>query len=727
MKRIGVAAVWLVLGPLTALAQTRVGTVVTGKGSAAIGTSAITPAAISLPQMGAVMPLGSVSLSVSPAPALMNAANPVSPVAASPISAVTAIQPLSLVNPSGKVAPSVAVESVQFAVPGSKATFAAPATRSEKAVAVIRGEVADWGVARQPEDVLAPSFAQKPSALSPMSAAAAPETRPDVPAAAPAPAPSRARPVLSKSLLIAGASLVGISLAAAAMPALLPAAVVAWQGSIAWAGFASMAASRFWREPGSAPDVPRGPPAPDGGALSSFKTAWAAARDSAAAQRSFETRVGGSSWASFRDWLFGGLRTGLYWLGPALMAMLGGAVLAKAGVLVFGVKAAAAAAAGGASSAAISVIPLSTLLLGLVPMAIAAEAAGVALFFGVQWLARRLGAGRAAPWLGGAAALGLAGGVILSLTTAPFVVIVTLALEAGVIWSAARSGSFLVPLALRGVLTLFSLEAARLAAWLSAGAAGTLVGLPAVWGGVAIAALVALAWKFKAPGLRIAEIGAWWKADAPGQRPKSPGRILSAGLVWGLIVYALGDLTFWGVNALAPGHEPVPGILAKMLTSGVDLVLYNFVIVGLLEEYVFRRGLFKMMNDKLEKWGLSLGKAFWLAAIGSALIFSGVHYVDWGGIMAKIGMGDPASSSGLAGAYAFSWAGFVSRSVLGVLLAWMYKRSGLLLIPIVAHFWADSMEGLGLRWGMPAFLAMAAGALVLSYFFGRKAAKPKLS
>ena len=71
--------------------------------------------------------------------------------------------------------------------------------------------------------------------------------------------------------------------------------------------------------------------------------------------------------------------------------------------------------------------------------------------------------------------------------------------------------------------------------------------------------------------------------------------------------------------------------------------------------------------------------------------------------------------------------GFVARSVLGVVLAWMYKRSGLLMIPIVAHFWANSMEGLGLRWGLPAFLALAAGALLVSLVFRPKAAKPSLS
>lgn len=608
--------------------------------------------------------------------------------------------------------------AVPLVLPSSARSVAVPVTRSEKAVAVVRDEVANWSV-RSPEDgVLAPSFALSPLPLSPK-AAATPDPRA---AAVPTPrAPaSTGNPRLSKSLVAGGAALIGVALISAAVPALIPAAVVAWKGAFAWSGLAALAASRFWRSPGSAPDVPRGPPAPAGGSFSSFKAAWAAARDSAAAQRSFETRVGGSSRESFRDWALGGLRTGLYWMAPSLLLMLVGAAAAKGGMLLLGLKAAAAA------PAAAALLPLSSLVGTFLPMALAAEAGSVALYFGVAALARKLGAGKAAPWLGGAAALGAAAAVLMTLTSSPFIILVSLALEAGVLWTASRSNSFIAPLALRGILTVFSLEAARLAAYLKVGSAGVLIGLPAVWGGVAVAALVLLAWKLKAPAFRLMDIGSWWNAPENGQRPKSPGRLLTAGVAWGLVLYAIGDLTFWAVNALSPGTEPAPAILAKMLTSGVDLVLYNFVIVGLLEEYIFRRGLFKMMNDKFDKWGLSMGKAFWLAAVGSALIFSGVHYIDWGAMMGWFGLGDATASSGLGGAYAFSWGGFTARAVLGVVLAWMYKKSGVLAVPIVAHFWANTMEGLGLAWGFPVFLALAAFAFAASFFY-RPALRPKSS
>ncbi len=702
-------AVWLAVSPRPAPAQNRVGTVSAGRGSAAVGAPSINPASMAMPQMGSLLPVGSVSLSVAPAPTLNASMISQNPSAVPALIQGSAVSIAPIVSASGEV--SLSVKSHPAAV---------PLTRSEKSAAIIRDEVTTWTNRTEDDSVLTPNFAIQPAALSPMSAAAAPVTR-DIPAPKPN-NPDNSRPRLSKNLLIGGATLVALALAASAMPALLPAAVISAKGLLAWSGLGAMAASRYFREPVNAPDVPRGPPAPRGGSFSSFKAAWTAARDSAAAQRSFEKRVGGADKESFKDWLLGGMRTGLYWMAPSLLLMLVGAGIAKGGMLLLGIKAAAAA------PAAAAMIPFTAMIGTYLPITLALEAASVALFFGVTKLASKLGAGKASVWLGGAVALGLAAGVLMSLTASPFIILVSLSLEAGVLWAAHRSNSFVAPLALRGILTLFSLEAARLGAWIKIGGAGVLVGLPPVWGGVAVAGLVLLAIKLKAPGLSIKEIGSWWNAEDKGQKPKTPGRVLSAGLVWGLVLYAIGDLTYWAVNAIAPGAEPAPGILAKMLTSGVDLVLYNFIIVGLLEEYVFRRGLFKMMNDKLDKWGLSLQKAFWLAAVGSALIFSGVHYIDWGAMLAKIGMGDPAASSGLAaGAYAFTWAGFVARSVLGVVLAWMYKRSGLLMIPIVAHFWADLMEGLGLRWGLPAFLALAAGALLLSFVFRPKDAIPKSS
>jgi membrane protease YdiL (CAAX protease family) len=222
----------------------------------------------------------------------------------------------------------------------------------------------------------------------------------------------------------------------------------------------------------------------------------------------------------------------------------------------------------------------------------------------------------------------------------------------------------------------------------------------------------------------VREFGAAWRAPSPDGAPKSPWRLLKLGALGGLALYALGDLVFSGVHALAGGAEPAPAMLVRMLSAPSDLVLANFLLVGFLEEFVFRRGLFKPLWTRLEKRGLTKKRAFWAAAVLSALIFSGAHYVDYNGLMAHFGIGGGAAAAaapGLSGAYAFSWGGFVSRAVLGVALAWLYAASGTLLLPIVAHFLADSLEGLGLHFGLLPFLAMGAAILLAQRVWKRGA------
>ncbi len=316
-------------------------------------------------------------------------------------------------------------------------------------------------------------------------------------------------------------------------------------------------------------------------------------------------------------------------------------------------------------------------------------------------------------------------GATAFVTTNPAVLLPLAGIEAAIVWAYARSGSLWTALAARGFVTVLALESARASLWLNLGAAGALAGLPA-WTGLAVAGLLlaALAYTLRAspwrdalaaPGRALASLGEWWRGPSADGRPKSFWPILKSGLLWGLITYAVGDLAYRAVGLVfpAPATEAAPEVLVKLLTGPLDIVLFNFVIVGLLEEFVFRRNLFRPMRNWLEKRRLSPRAVFWSAALASSLIFSYVHYIDFGALLANLGIGGGGAVPGASGSYDWAWTSFMARVAAGAVLAFQYWRSGLLLIPIVAHFASNTMEGLGLRWGVEAFLLMAAGALLL--------------
>ena len=71
--------------------------------------------------------------------------------------------------------------------------------------------------------------------------------------------------------------------------------------------------------------------------------------------------------------------------------------------------------------------------------------------------------------------------------------------------------------------------------------------------------------------------------------------------------------------------------------------------------------------------------------------------------------------------YGFSWAGFMGRAAAGLLLAALYDRAGILLVPIIAHFTSNMLEAVGLRWGLPWFLAALAAIFALQLLDDRGA------
>ncbi|MFI5347813.1 MAG: CPBP family intramembrane glutamic endopeptidase, partial [Elusimicrobiota bacterium] len=526
-------------------------------------------------------------------------------------------------------------------------------------------------------------------------------------------------PRAARAALISGAVLVAASAAAFAFPALTPAALAVMKGPALYVGLALMSLSRYWRVPGTGVESPRGPPESTGW-FKALKATWSQARYGADAQAALESRAGGSSIRSFRDWLLGGLRAAALWLPLGIATMVAGWGLAKP-FARFGNP---DDAVGMISFDSLEKLSLGGHLLGFVAASLAAQAVTLWVFDGIRALASKAGAGRASGWIAGAAALAVSAGLIMMVTTTPSVVGTMLGLEAGVLWLRARSGSWLAPLALRGIFSLLSLEFARIAVGMAMPVAGVLAGLPAVWTGVAAAGILfaGLAWAarslrpsalwgaFQAQLQRVRDFGAAWRTPNADGAPHSPWPLMKLAALWGMILYALGDLSFSGVHALTGGAEPTPGVLVQMLSLPVDLVLANFLLVGFLEEFVFRRGLFKPILNRLKNWKLNNPKAFWTAAVVSGLIFSYAHYIDFAALLAHVGVGSAPVASGM---YAFSLGGFLARAILGVALAWLYAASGTLLLPILAHFLADSYEGLGLHLGFVPFLAMAAVAVLL--------------
>lgn len=726
-------AAWLSVAAASAFAQNRAVAPVEGF-SAPVSPAIAVPAApsgaatvVAPAFTGAFSPAFSPSAPSASAPAALR------PAAASAANA----SPAPLSAAAAAAGPTVAAEpaaaaslegySARETVPGAlspataKAPAASPSSREARAVATIEIGAASW-------ENRVPQALDVPSIRAAASAGAEPLERPQARSEGaarsetPAPDAPKARPRAARAAFVAGAVLVGAAAVSFAAPALVPAVLAAAKGPVLYAGFALLNLSRFWRAAAAGPAAPRGPPAPATGWLKSLKATWAAARDGADAQAPLEARAGNSSARSFRNWWLGGLRAAAVWMPVALAGMIAGWGLAKP----FARFAKPDDAVGMISFEALEKSSLAGHIVGYVASSLSAQALTLGTFDAAGALARRLGAGRASPWIGGAAALAVSAALILTVTTTPAVVGPLLGIEAALLWLRARSGSWLAPLALRAILSLITLEAARLGVGLAAGAAGALAGLPA-FAGLAVTGLLAAALALSARGLRpsalmsalkaqlerVREFGAAWRAPSADGAPHSPWPLFKLAALWGTILYALGDLVYGGIHLFEIGSEPTPAILAQMLSSPADLVLYNFLLVGFLEEFVFRRGLFKPLHDRLEKWGLTKGKLFWTAAVVSGLIFSYAHYVDFGALLAKVGLADATASSGLGGMYAFTLAGFAARAVLGVVLAWLYAASGTLMLPILAHFIADSLEGLGLHWGFAPFLAMVAGGLLI--------------
>mgnify|MGYP001595941872 CR=1 FL=1 len=548
---------------------------------------------------------------------------------------------------------------------------------------------------------------------------------------------------LAKAATYAGYGLWGVSAVALVHPA-----IGADPGLLTWMGVALTSFGKYLHSPS-----PRGPPeaAPPAaaetvkpsrvpswisGRLESLQALWRNTKESLRLHDRFEKGVGGASGAAFKKWVSSGLRAAFYIFPLALLGMLVGSVIGMP------LKWLAPGLANLAGSFQLGAADMAgdLSLWGLVNGYLAPQMLQEILFLGLGfnallWLSRKaFGTTPRATVIAGAAALALYIPAVVALGYPVAIALTMAGIEAFFIYAYARSGTLLIPVAARAAIAFTSIGSVRMITALQETVTGTLAGTPA-WTSLAVAGMslaafaawsartqLASGWSFlkvgaKAQLARLKDFGQWWTKPTPDGAPKSFLPALSLGLLWAVPLYLVMDFAYTGVHLMVPQAEPTPEILRRLLLMPIDVIIYNFIIVAALEEWVFRKGVFKPMVERLKKWGAPSKWWFWPAALVSSLIFSGAHYIDWSAMLAHLGMGgDPAIGASLAGAYAFTWASFTARAVGGMLLSFLYARSGLLMVPMIAHFGSNFLESIGMRWGLAAFLSAIAAVFLLHLF-----------
>lgn len=440
----------------------------------------------------------------------------------------------------------------------------------------------------------------------------------------------------------------------------------------------------------------------------------------------FEAQAGGGSPAAFRLWLLSGLRSAAYWIPISLLAMLAGAAAVSPLKL----------ASGGLDLAQTETGHwlLRQSWPRLVCKVMAIEVLGqvylMSGFVGLTVLLRRLGFKNSDPGIASAAILGACYLSFLLLNgfacmqAAPL-----LGIQLALFYAYARTRTLLVPSAANVVMGLASLYSARMVVLLTAnlGSLDALPGIPGVRGVLAVFFLslglfAALAsrrfysegWNFlgaEASGQwrRLRAVGLWW--SRPDDLPQSPLALAPVSMLWGIGIYLASYLTYHAAYWLIPEGETVPAMLKQTLLMPFDMLLYVFIIGAALEEVIFRKGLFKAIFNRIASDNSSL--RFWLAAAISAVVFSGFHFIDFSVVLRFLGVNASKLIQSMMMVYGFSWAGFMGRVAAGLLLAALYRRAGILLIPIIAHFTSNLLEAVGLRWGLSWFLAAVVGIFAL--------------
>lgn len=171
-------------------------------------------------------------------------------------------------------------------------------------------------------------------------------------------------------------------------------------------------------------------------------------------------------------------------------------------------------------------------------------------------------------------------------------------------------------------------------------------------------------------GLTVAVGIAIYALDGHGRRFPLRGRYY-VGVLMESTIYALGFGTVIAILSL----PLLPGEWLRLQSpaGGVPLTLGQWVALslgaGIYEELLFRVIIMGGLAAIMRAAGVKHYSAAWIAAIGSAVVFSAFHYIG--------SMADP-----------FTWNSFVFRAMAGLVLAGLYAARGF-AVAVYTHAFYD--------------------------------------
>ncbi len=133
-----------------------------------------------------------------------------------------------------------------------------------------------------------------------------------------------------------------------------------------------------------------------------------------------------------------------------------------------------------------------------------------------------------------------------------------------------------------------------------------------------------------------------------------------------IALVALGLAWISGQACSLLGYEAPPQILVQLFTdpnvhwtAKAKCAIMAVIVCPVVEETIFRCGLFKWTCRRWLKWG------FWPAALGTSVLFAAAHYFA-GGVPTLV-------------------ATFLPLAFLGVAFAWTYENTGKLYAAMTVH------------------------------------------